>query len=94
MNEDEYKEMKKFYNKEINSDGVLEFDNYIIEGGFPRTITLDSRFEKETYVKNVLQDILKKDIKLRIFEVLMAKQHPAVKAITSVIISFFIILTY
>lgn len=63
---DEYKEMKKFYNKEINSDGVLEFDNYIIEGGFPRTITLDSRFEKETYVKNVLQDILKKDIRYRV----------------------------
>lgn len=63
---DEYKEMKKFYNKEINSDGVLEFDNYIIEGGFPRTITLDSRFEKETYVKNVLQDIFKKDIRYRV----------------------------
>ena len=34
----EYEEMKKFYNKPIDTNPIVELNNYILEGSFPRII--------------------------------------------------------
>lgn len=63
---DEYLEMKKFFGKTINSNLTIELDNYILEGGFPRTILIDSLSEKRKYVSGVVDEIFQKDIYGRI----------------------------
>ncbi len=59
----EYLEMKKFYNKAIDPILLNELNNYIIEGGFPRTIQYDDISDKRLYVKTVIDEIFEKDIK-------------------------------
>ena len=59
----EYVDMKKFFNKEVNSNIYLEFEAYIRNGGFPGTIMLDNDDDKRRYTKNILDDIFEKDIK-------------------------------
>ena len=63
---DEYEEMKAFYRRPIDADGIKEFDSFILEGGFPKTIFLDTLSDKQLYVRSVLNDILVKDIKRRV----------------------------
>lgn len=63
---DEYIEMKKFFNKNINSNLLIEFNNYILEGGFPRSIFFDDNEAKSIYVKGVIDEIFSKDIKKRV----------------------------
>ena len=62
----EYIEMKKFYKKEINPNIYLEFNQYIINGGFPGTIKFDQIEDKQRYVQNIISDIFQKDIKTNI----------------------------
>ena len=59
----EYLDMKKFYNKEINSNYYLEFQDYIRQGGFPGSMKFDNIEDKMRYTQNVIKDIFKKDIK-------------------------------
>ncbi len=59
----EYIEMKKFYGKPIADRVEAELNNYILEGGFPLTVSLDAFEEKRFYVKNVVAEIFEKDIK-------------------------------
>lgn len=61
----EYEEMKKFYKKQIDPNPLQELNNYILEGGFPRTIRFDSLQDKRTYVKGIIDEIFEKDIKRR-----------------------------
>lgn len=65
---EEYEKIKVFYNKEISADRQEEMQRYILEGGFPRTIFLDTMAAKRLYVKSVIDEIYSKDIlrKLRI----------------------------
>ena len=41
-------------------------DNFLREGGFPRTVRFDTAEEKQAYVKSVIEEIFKKDIKKRV----------------------------
>lgn len=59
----EYIEMKKFFKKEINQDLEKELNNYIVEGGFPLAVTIDSLNEKKTYIKSVIDEIYEKDVR-------------------------------
>lgn len=59
----EYKEMKMFLGKEVNSNIFLEFDEFIRNGGLPRTLYYDNNQDKLTYTKSVLNQIFEKDIK-------------------------------
>lgn len=59
----EYIDMKKFYKKNINQNIYLEFQDYIINGGFPGSLRYDNEDDRKTYVKNVISDIFEKDIK-------------------------------
>lgn len=59
---EEYEEIKKFYGREISVDRQEELQNYILEGGFPRTVFLDSMAAKRRYVQSVIGEIYEKDI--------------------------------
>ena len=61
----EYVDMKKFFNKEINQNIYLEFEKYLREGGFPKSIIYDNYEDKMTYITSVLSQIYEKDIKSR-----------------------------
>lgn len=63
---DEYIKAKKHFNKVIAPDDQTELRNYIIEGGFPFTIKLDSIDDKRNYVKNLVTEIFEKDIRKRV----------------------------
>ncbi len=63
---EEYEEMKKFYGREIAADRQEELQNYIFEGGFPRTILLDTIAAKRRYVQSVIHEIYEKDIHRRL----------------------------
>lgn len=59
----EYIEMKKFLNKEINSNIYMEFEDFIKNGGFPGALYYDELEDKITYISSVVQQIFEKDIK-------------------------------
>ena len=63
---DEYEDMKRFYGKDIHSNTEIELNNYILEGGFPRTIQIDSLSDKRTYVRGIIDEIFEKDIRRRV----------------------------
>ena len=58
----EYMEMKKFYNKVVNDNLQLELNNYIHDGGFPRSIFIDEIADKRMYVSSIVREIFEKDI--------------------------------
>lgn len=41
LNFNGYLEMKKFFKKNVSSNLLEEFDNYLIEGGFPKAVQFD-----------------------------------------------------
>ena len=59
----EYIEMKKLFEKNVNSNIYLEFESYIRNGGFPGSIKYDSEEDRRRYTENVINDIFLKDIK-------------------------------
>ncbi len=63
---EEYEDIKKFYGKDIAPDRQEELQNYILEGGFPRTILLDTMAAKRRYVQSVIEEIFEKDIRRRL----------------------------
>lgn len=63
---DEYEDMKRFYGKDMNPNTEIELNNYILEGGFPRTIQIDNLSDKRTYVRGIIEEIFEKDIKRRV----------------------------
>lgn len=63
---DEFIEMKLFYGKPVPSDRQDMLNQYILEGGFPRSIFFDELPDKHTYVQSIVAEIFTKDIKKRI----------------------------
>lgn len=63
---DEYLQMKLFYGIKIESDTMAEFNYFISEGGFPRTVLIDDPVAKRTYVAGVVNEIMEKDIRKRV----------------------------
>jgi hypothetical protein len=63
---EEYEGMKQFYGKHIDPNDLIELNNYILEGGFPRTVLIDDLPDKRTYVSGVIKEIIDKDIRKRI----------------------------
>ena len=63
---EEYEAIKQFYGREIAPDRQEELQNYILEGGFPRTIQLDNMSAKRRYVQSVIDEIYEKDIRRRL----------------------------
>lgn len=63
---EEYLEMKEFYRQPIDGNLSVELNNYLLEGGFPKTLQYKTLADKRTYVKSVIDEIFEKDIKQRI----------------------------
>ncbi len=63
---EEYVNMKKYYNMNVNSNLIIELNNYINESGFPRTLFFDSIEDKRTYVLETVKEIFEKDIYKRV----------------------------
>lgn len=61
----EYLDMKKFFNKEIDPDIYVEFEEYILNGGFPKTLEFESVQARQTYNRGIISEIFEKDIKSR-----------------------------
>ena len=60
---DEYLGMKQFLGKEISQNPEDEFDKYMLEGGFPYALRLDSFSDKRAYTQSVISEIFEKDIR-------------------------------
>ena len=63
---EEYLGMKRFLGKEVQPDLTAEFDRYISDGGFPKTLEYDSDADKSSYVNGVIGEIFEKDIRRRV----------------------------
>lgn len=63
---EEYIQMKGFYQIAIDTNPAVELSNYILEGGFPRTVLLADLKDKRAYTGSVVEEIFKKDIKKRV----------------------------
>lgn len=63
---DEYLEMKKFVGKDINANLMIELNEYITNGGFPRTLLFENPLDGKTYTKSLVSEIFEKDIKRRV----------------------------
>ncbi len=59
----EYVDMKRFLNKCVNENIYLEFEEYIRNGGFPKSLYYDNYEEKIIYTSSVINQIFDKDIK-------------------------------
>ena len=62
----EYCQMKRFLGQPVNPNPVAEFDTYILEGGFPKTMDYPRLVDKRAYVAAVIQEIFEKDIRRRV----------------------------
>ena len=82
---DEYLDMKRFYGKPVGYDLLAELNQYIIEGGFPRTVTIDDLEAKRVYVDGVVREIFEKDIRGR----LKIKDTAAFEAVQNFVINNF-----
>lgn len=60
---EEYINMKKFLNKDVNVNLDEEFINYVKDGGFPLSLKYDTDNEKKIYIRSVINEIYEKDIK-------------------------------
>ena len=62
LNFREYLEMKAFLGKEIKTDKTVEFNEYLLFGGFPKTLEFDEVADKDAYIADVINQILQKDV--------------------------------
>ena len=58
----EYIGRKKFLGKKVNPNLDAEFQEYILDGGFPKSLEYDSPEAKKNYVKSLIDEIYQKDI--------------------------------
>ena len=61
----EYLDMKSFFKKDINQDLYLEFEEYVVNGGFPKTLEFDDIPTRQTYTRGIISEIFEKDVKTR-----------------------------
>lgn len=63
---DEYVGMKAFLGKPVDMDVTVEFEKYILEGGFPKTLNFSDLEDKRVYVNEIIEEIFEKDIRKRV----------------------------
>jgi predicted AAA+ superfamily ATPase len=63
---EEYEQMKAFYHVQINDNPMIELQNFILEGGFPRAVLIENLADKRRYTESVVQEIFEKDIRRRV----------------------------
>ena len=63
---DEYEQMKEFYHIQPDPNPAVELHKYVIEGGFPRTVRIESLEDKRSYTQSIVNEIFEKDIRKRV----------------------------
>ena len=58
----EYVEMKRFLGKTTNDDVDTEFNEYILNGGFPKSLEFNLLSARQFYTREIVQEIFKKDV--------------------------------
>ena len=61
----EFLKMKKFFKLQVDSDYEKEFNEYIMNGGFPKTLEFTEKNARQTYTKGIISEIFEKDVKTR-----------------------------
>lgn len=61
----EYLDMKKYYDLKIDSDMDVEFNEYVLNGGFPKTLEFPDVNTRQTYTRGIIEEIFEKDVKTR-----------------------------
>ncbi len=61
----EYLDMKKFLKKRMDQDLYVEFEEFILNGGFPKTLEFDDIHTRQTYTRGIISEIFEKDVKTR-----------------------------
>lgn len=61
----EYLDMKGFHGLQIESDLLDEFDGYILNGGFPKSLEFPDAAARQTYTRGIVGEIFEKDVKTR-----------------------------
>lgn len=61
----EFLEMKKFFKIKPDSDVEKEFNEYILNGGFPKTLEFPDVSARQTYTRGIIGEIFEKDVKTR-----------------------------
>ena len=61
----EYLDMKKYYDLKIDTDMDVEFNEYILNGGFPKTLEFPDVNTRQTYTRGIIEEIFEKDVKTR-----------------------------
>ena len=61
----EYLEMKAFFHLTIDENMENEFDEYILNGGFPKSLEFPDINARQVYTRGIIQEIFEKDVKTR-----------------------------
>lgn len=61
----EYLDMKKYYNLKIDPDMDKEFNEFILNGGFPKTLEFPDISTRQVYTRGIIEEIFEKDVKTR-----------------------------
>ncbi|MCD8230753.1 MAG: ATP-binding protein [Clostridiales bacterium] len=59
----EYMNMKQYLGRSVSGDITAEFNEYIINGGFPKALEYPDMEARRFYTKSVIEEIFNKDIK-------------------------------
>lgn len=61
----EYVDMKRFLGKIVAIAPMQEFQEYITNGGFPKSLAYDAAADRSRYVQGIIHEILDKDVRKR-----------------------------
>lgn len=61
----EYEEMKAFYGYSPSPNRMEEFKEFIVNGGFPKSLEFKDQRAKQLYTESIINEIFEKDIKKR-----------------------------
>lgn len=61
----EYIDMKKFFNITVSNDMAEEFNEYVLNGGFPKTLEFQDISARQVYTRGIIGEIFDKDVRTR-----------------------------
>jgi predicted AAA+ superfamily ATPase len=61
----EYLQMKDFFNMSIKEDLKEEFNEYVLNGGFPKSLEFPDIDSRQIYARGIIEEIFEKDVKKR-----------------------------
>lgn len=53
----EYLDMKKYFKLDVNQDMYAEFNEYILNGGFPKTLEFPDISTRQVYTRGIIGEI-------------------------------------